>query len=102
MDISKGSKDKYTQDIKRLMIFTECDDFIKCLKDYKKIIDIINNSKKPNGDPYSVNTRKALFQMILWIIDNLKFPISKSIKIHYNKEFDVYKITSSENLGIFN
>ena len=75
---------------------TECDDFIKCLKDYKKIIDIINNSKKPNGDPYSVNTRKALFQMILWIIDNLKFPISKSSKLHYNKEFDVYKITSSD------
>ena len=96
LDITKGSRDKYTQDIKRLMILTECDDFITCLKDFKKIIEIINNSKKSNGEPYGVNTRKALFQMILWIIDNLKLPISKSIKIHYNQEFDVYKITSSD------
>jgi len=96
IEVNNGSREKYKQDIKRLLLLTNCPNFIKCLKDYKKIIDIINDSKKPNGDPYSVNTRKSLFQMIVWIIDNLKLPISKSIKQHYNQEFDVYKITSSD------
>ena len=96
LDITKGSRDKYTQDIKRLMILTECDNFIKCLKDYKKIIGIINDSKKPNGEAYSVNTRKALFQMILYLIDKLQLPISIKIKQQYIQQFDIYKISSND------
>jgi hypothetical protein len=61
VDINAGSRDKYKQDIKRLLVLTKCENFIKCLKDYKKIIDIINNSTKQNGDAYSVNTKKALY-----------------------------------------
>jgi hypothetical protein len=96
IEVNSGSREKYKQDIKRLLLLTECDNFIKCLKDYKKVINTINNSKKSNGDPYSVNTRKSLFQMIVWIIDNLHIPIPKPIKLHYNKEFDIYKISSSD------
>jgi hypothetical protein len=96
LDITKGSRDKYTQDIKRLMILTECDNFIKCLKDYKKNIGIINDSKKPNGEAYSVNTRKALFQMILYLIDKLQLPISLKIKQQYIQQFDIYKISSND------
>lgn len=96
IEVNNGSREKYKQDIKRLLLLTECDNFIKCLKDYKNVINTINNSKKSNGDPYSVNTRKSLFQMIVWIIDNLHIPIPKPIKLHYNKEFDIYKIHSSD------
>ena len=96
LELKDGSRDKYTQDIKRLMILTECDDFISCLKDYKKIIEIINNSKKSNGQPYGVNTRKALFQMILFLIDKLKLNISIKIKQQYIQQFEIYKISSND------
>jgi hypothetical protein len=96
LEIKDGSRDKYSQDIKRLMILTECENFIKCLKDYKKIIEIINNSKKSNGESYSVNTRKALFQMILFLIDKLKLPISIKVKQQYIQQFEIYKISSND------
>jgi hypothetical protein len=48
VDVNAGSRDKYKQDVKRLLVLTKCENFIKCLKDYKKIIDIINNSTKQN------------------------------------------------------
>jgi hypothetical protein len=75
---------------------TKCENFIKCLKDYKKIIDIINNSTKQNGDAYSVNTKKALYQMIIYLIDKLHLPISTKIKQQYIQQFEVYKINSND------
>ena len=96
IEVNNGSREKYKQDIKRLLVLTKCPNFIKCLKDYKKVIDIINNSQKRNGEPYSINTRKSLFQMIVWIIDNLHLPVPKPIKLHYNQQLDIYKISSSD------
>ena len=96
IEVNAGSREKYKQDIKRLLVLTKCENFIKCLKDYKKIINTINNSIKRNGEPYSVNTKKGLYQMIVWIIDNLHIPISKSIKKHYNEQFEIYKISSND------
>ena len=96
LEINTGSRDKYKQDIKRLMVLTQCEDFIKCLKDYKKIIDIINNSTKQNGDAYSVNTKKALYQMIIYLIDKLNFPISAKIKQKYIQQFEIFKINSND------
>jgi len=96
IEVNAGSREKYKQDIKRLLVLTKCDNFIKCLKDYKKIINIINNSIKRNGEAYSVNTKKGLYQMIVWIIDNLHIPIPKSIKKHYNEQFEIYKISSND------
>ena len=57
LDISDGSRNKYKSDIKRLMTLTECTNIITCFKDYKKLIEVINLSKKPDGQPYSINTR---------------------------------------------
>ena len=96
LEINTGSRDKYKQDIKRLLVLTQCEDFIKCLKDYKKIIDIINNSTKQNGDAYSVNTKKALYQMIIYLIDKLNFPISAKIKQKYIQQFEIFKINSND------
>jgi len=94
--INASSRDKYKQDVKRLLVLTKCENFIKCLKDYKKIIDIINNSTKQNGDAYSVNTKKALYQMIIYLIDKLHLPISTKIKQQYIQQFEVYKINSND------
>ena len=96
LDISDGSRLKYKNDIKRLMTLTECTNIITCFKDYKKLINIINNSTKPNGDPYSINTKKSLFQMILFLIDKLNIPISAKIKQQYNKQFEILKISSND------
>ena len=96
LDISDGSRNKYKSDIKRLMTLTECTNIITCFKDYKKLINIINNSTKPNGDPYSTNTKKSLFQMILFFIDKLNIPISAKIKQQYNKQFEILKISSND------
>jgi hypothetical protein len=97
LDISDGSRLKYKNDIKRLLTLTDCSNIITCFKDYKKLIEVINLSKKPNNEPYSVNTKKGLYQMILFLTDNLHIPISSKIKQQYNKQFEIYKISSSDH-----
>jgi hypothetical protein len=42
IEVNAGSREKYKQDIKRLLVLTKCENFIKCLKDYKKIILIVH------------------------------------------------------------
>jgi hypothetical protein len=97
LQIKDATRLKYKQDLKRLMNLTDCNDnLIKCFRDYKSLIEIINTSHKPNGEPYSINTRKSLIQMVLYLIDKLQLPITKTIKNHYIKQFDISKIASSD------
>lgn len=97
LDISDGSRNKYKQDVKRLLSLTQCTNLIKCFKDYKTIINTIHSATKPNGESYSVNTKKALYQMIIYLIDKLHLPISAKIKQHYLKQFDISKISSNDH-----
>ena len=97
LDISDGSRDKYKQDVKRLLSLTQCTNIIKCFKDYKNVIDTIHSATKPNSQPYSVNTKKSLFQMIIYLIDKLQLPISAKIKQQYLKQFDISKISSNDH-----
>jgi len=97
LDINQNTKLKYLQDLKRLMNLTDCNDnIIKCFRDYNNMIEVINTSKKPNDEPYSINTKKSLFQMVLYVIDKLHLPITKTIKNQYIKQFDISKIASSD------
>ena len=97
LEINQSTKAKYLQDLKRLMNLTDCNDnIIKCFRDYEKIIDVVNTSKKQNGESYSINTKKSLFQMILYLIDKLHLPITRTIKNQYIKQFDISKIASSD------
>lgn len=97
LDINENTKKKYKQDLQRLMTLTNCNDnIIKCFREHKKLIETINTSTKPNGESYAINTKKSLFQMILYLIDNLHLPITKTIKEHYKKQFEIYKISSSD------
>ena len=89
----KSSEKKYIDDIKRTMKMTKCDDLLQCLQNPKKIIDLVNKAKMNNGNLYSINTKKSVFQAILFVIDNLKLPIDKKL---YNKEFEIYKVKSSD------
>ena len=95
LDIKAKTRDTYKDDLKRLMKLSDCnDDLIKCFRNSEKLIDIIENSKKNNGEPYAVNTKKNLYQMILYLIDNLHLPITKTVKEKYSKVFGNYKIKS--------
>jgi len=49
------TKKKYKQDLQRLMTLTNCNDnIIKCFREHKKLIEIINTATKPNEEPYSL------------------------------------------------
>jgi len=99
-DMNKRSREKYLDDLKRFIILTDCEDnVIACINDYKKTIPIIHNAVKPDGTPYSLNTKKSLFQMILFIIDNLKLPIKELVKGYYVNQFEIMKLNSiDENI----
>jgi hypothetical protein len=87
---NKTTELKYLNDIKRLFQITDSTDLLSILKD-SKTIDAINSSVKPNGEPYSVNTQKALYQSILFVIDNLKLDIDKR---DYITQFETKKVVS--------
>lgn len=94
----KSSLSTYEQSLKRLMKLSNCeDDLLKCFRDHKKLINIIETSTKSNGEPYSENTRLGIYQMILKVIDILHLNITPTIKSHYTKQFGLYKIESSDH-----
>ena len=99
-DMNKRTKSKYLDDLRRFVILTNCEDnVITCINDYKKTIPIIHNAAKPDGLPYALNTKKSLFQMVLYIIDNLKLPIKELVKGYYVNQFEIMKLNSiDENI----
>jgi hypothetical protein len=93
LDLHKGTEKKYLEDIQRTMKMTGCTDLLVCLTRPQQIIKLVNESKKKNGEPYSDNTKKSVFQSILFVIDNLKLSIDKK---PYNEQFELYKIKSAD------
>ena len=98
LEINPLTKKKYINDVNTLMKLTNCDDFVNCFKNHKNIINLIETGKQtknPTQD-YSLNTKKGLFQIIVWLIDNLQIPLTAfKIKI-YKKKFEEYKIKSTD------
>lgn len=90
---NKGTEKKYLEDIQRTMKMTGCTDLSVCLTHHVAIIKLVNESKKKNGEPYSDNTKKSVFQSILFVIDNLKLKIDKK---PYLEQFELYKIKSAD------
>ena len=80
-----GTLKKYEEDTKRLMKLTKCDNLVDCLKDPKEISKVIDDSS------YAINTKKSLYQTIVFIIDNLKLPYSVATFNDYKKHFEIYK-----------
>ena len=89
----KATLEKYKQDLKRLISITGCNDIAKCLKKSKEIIEHISNGLKKNGESYSTNTIKSLYQSILFLIDKLELKINKK---PYLDQFEIYKIKSAD------
>ena len=89
----KATLEKYKQDLKRFISITGCNDIAKCLKKSKEIIEHISNGLKKNGESYSTNTIKSLYQSILFLIDKLELKINKK---PYLDQFEIYKIKSAD------
>jgi hypothetical protein len=97
IEISSGSKKKYLDDLKILLRITSCDDLSICLKNTKKIISDIENANqlKDTTKKYSINSKKGLFQSIIYLIDKLKINVTKKIRAVYLEQFERYKIQSN-------
>jgi len=98
LDVSRGTKTKYINDLKTLLNITGCDDLRQCLKQSKKIISEIENAKQKR-DPtlsYGINTKKSLYQTILFLITNLKIDLKESTIERYKSKFEEYKILSRD------
>lgn len=93
-----SSKNTYENNVKTLTYILNCSDFNKCLKNAKSVIYKIETAKqKKNPNKlYSVNTKKGLYQAIVFMVDNLGIKISKNAKDQYNTRFDVMKTTSHD------
>ena len=98
LDATSGTKTKYINDLKTLLNITGCDDLRQCLKQSKKIISEIENAKQKR-DPtlsYGINTKKSLYQTILFLITNLKIDLKESTIERYKSKFEEYKILSRD------
>lgn len=89
---------KYEEDTKRLMDMTGCDDLKKCLLKHEEIIKGIENSTMRNGKPYSLNTKKGIYQTIIYLLDNIKKlkTFNKKIRQIYFTKWELYKISSRD------
>lgn len=94
LELNVNTANKYKQDIKRFVKITDCDDVIKCLKRSDLIISDIENGKMQNGNHYSNNTNKGLYQTILFIIDRFNLNINKR---PYKLKFEESKMQSIED-----
>ena len=65
-----------------------------CLKKPKETISKKKNGKKADGEPYSINTQKSLFQTMLFLITRLNLKITDNVKKQYLHVFEVYKVKS--------
>jgi hypothetical protein len=88
---NRKTEEKYIADLLRLMRIVGS----KYLDLYhsKDLIEMINTAKRPNGQDFSENTKKSLYQAILFIIDNLKLNVKKK---PYEDQFTIKKMISTE------
>jgi hypothetical protein len=89
LNINRKTEEKYVSDILRLMRIVNS----RYLDLYhsKDLIELINTSKRPNGQDFSENTKKSIYQAILFVIDNLKLNVKKK---PYEDQFTIKKMIS--------
>ena len=73
-----------------------CENLEKCFNNPKVVNLAITNLKKSNGGDYSLNSKKALYQGIVFIIDKLGMNVKQKNKQNYLDAFTEKKISSKE------
>jgi hypothetical protein len=92
---SKNSQKVYISTLRVFMDIMKCTELYSCFIDAKHVIDTIEQAKPRNSDsPYSINSRKTMYQMILKLITTFELPISDSIKNQYKEKFEELKLES--------
>lgn len=90
-----ASLKKYKNDFKMFVRITDCNDnILACLKKPQTIIPLIKNAKQRNGEPYSINSLKGVFQVIPYVITHLNLSLPKKTVDAYLKEFELSKMSS--------
>ena len=81
LEIAPGTRKKYLDDAKTLLRITGCTNLTICLKRSDDIISEIENAKqmKDPSKAYSINTKKGLFQTIVYLIDKLEIPLTEKL-----------------------
>jgi hypothetical protein len=93
---NENSKTLYDNSVKTLARILNCSDFNKCLKNAKTVIYKIETAKKKK-DPtkqYSLNSKKAIYQSLLKMVDELGIKLSKTAKDAYTHQFNILKTSS--------
>ena len=96
LDINEKSKQTYVSSLKRLHGIVKGDDYLDVIRNTESLIEKINNSKMDNGKDYSINTKKLLLQLIVYLIDVLNMKVNKKAIDAIHNQFDLYKIKSSD------
>lgn len=85
----------YDNTLKTLFKILLTDNLKTMFKKYNDVIIKINTSSY-NNKLYSTNSKKAMYQTILFLISNDKIKVSKKAHEAYKKEFELLNITSRE------
>jgi len=95
---NENTRATYIRDAKALFRMTGCPDLEGCLKNFDKIKNEIETAKQIK-DPtklYDVNSKKQVFQSIVWLITHFEIHINPELKQKYKEIFEVYKVKSAE------
>jgi len=95
---NENSQKFYDNNIKTLAHILKCEDFNKCLKNAKTVIYKIESAsqKKDPSKLYSINSKKAIYQSILKMVDGLGIVISKNARDAYTNRFEIMNTASHE------
>jgi len=97
LDISPATKSTYQVGTKALFHVSKCNNLKLCFKHPKKMIKQIEDGEKMRGGgKYSINSKKGIYQTIVYLIDKFNIPISVADKKKFQNAFDSYKIKSTE------
>jgi hypothetical protein len=87
---SEETRKGYISQMRQIFRITNCPTLPKCLANYAKIKKTIEEGLQKNGKPYSLNSKKSLFQSIVYVVDHLKVPIPDATREKYRVLQQVY------------
>lgn len=94
-DIEKeATKKTYVSALNGFIALTQCEDLVACLKKPDDVLKAIEASD------YSVNSKKKMIQMIVYMIDKYKLSITKKVLDKYRLALDESKIKSDEHTKV--
>jgi hypothetical protein len=87
---SESTRKNYINSMRVIFRITNCPTLPKCLANFDKIKKSIEEGVQVNGKPYSLNSKKALFQAIVYVIDHLHVPLADATVEKYKVIMQLY------------